>query len=252
MTTTATSTQQHAQAAQRPPPQWRRPHPSQAKVHRHRPQTQSDEEHVYVLTLRLSPALHDTLNDLRTRYFPPERLKVPAHLTLFHALPHSELPSVVDTLESVAARTRPFKVATGEAFKLGKAGVAIAPGEGTSEGAHVHAELRERWSRWLSKQDAKAFKAHWTVQNKVEDEEKVEQTFGEVQRWTKEVGARGEADGLVLWRYNYGRWEFERDFAFGAEAGGRRGGANDAATAGTATATTKNPEEVDEWPALGR
>ncbi|BGP38355.1 hypothetical protein JCM10450v2_002304 [Rhodotorula kratochvilovae] len=206
-------------SASRPQPRWRRPEPGQAKLHRHRPATAHEEEHVYVLTLRLSPALHDALNALRTRYFPPERLKVPAHLTLFHALPHSELDSVCATAADVARRTRPFEVTTGGAFLLGKNGVAISPAQGTDEGARVHAELREKWAHFLSKQDAKGFKAHWTIQNKVDDEEKVKAAYAELRAWAEEHGAKGEANGLVLWRYNRGRWVFEREFVFGeAEA----------------------------------
>ncbi|GAA5826613.1 hypothetical protein JCM3770_006305 [Rhodotorula araucariae] len=206
-------------SASQPPPRWRRPPPGQTKVHRHRPVTAHDEEHVYVLTLRLTPALHDELNALRTHYFPPGRLKVPAHLTLFHALPHSELDSVCATVADVSRRTRAFAVTTGEAFLLGKNGVAIAPGQGAAEGARVHAELREKWARFLSKQDAKGFKAHWTIQNKVDDEVKVKAAYNELREWAEGHGAKGEANGLVLWRYDRGHWVFEREFVFGeAEA----------------------------------
>lgn len=170
-----------------------------------------------MLTLRLSDSLHDTLNALRTKYFPPERLKVPAHLTLFHALPHSEMEAIVGTAKETAEQTPPFEVTTGQAFKLGKAGIAISPAQGTEQGAAVHAALRERWSEFLSKQDSKGFKAHWTVMNKVDDEEKVDAAFREVQDWTRSRGASGEANGMVLWRYNHGRWDFMRDFAFTAE-----------------------------------
>lgn len=198
-------------------PQWRAPHPDH-KPHRYRPTTKHAEEHVYVLTLRLTDSLHETLNRLRTRYFPPERLKVPAHLTLFHALPHSEMATITSTADEIAGETRPFEVTTGRAFKLGKAGVAISPSRGTDEGAHVHAQLRKRWEPFLSKQDAKGFKAHWTVMNKVDDEEKVETAFRELCEWAKQEGAAGQADGLVLWRYNHGRWEFEREFPFASRA----------------------------------
>ncbi|TNY22382.1 2'-5' RNA ligase superfamily-domain-containing protein [Rhodotorula diobovata] len=199
-------------------PRWGAPRPGQSKVHRHRPTTAHEEAHVYVLTLRLSPPLHDALNALRTRYFPAERLKVPAHLTLFHALPHSQLDHVVAVAGSVAHGTKPFRVTTGEAFLLGKNGVAVAPGRGTEQGARVHAQLREEWSGFLSKQDAKGFKAHWTVQNKVDDEDKVYAAFDEVKAWTREKGAEGEANGLVLWRYARGHWVFEREFLFGEAA----------------------------------
>ncbi|GAA5983096.1 hypothetical protein JCM11641_004911 [Rhodosporidiobolus odoratus] len=184
------------------------------KPHRHRPATAHAEQHVYVLTLRLSPSLHDPLNALRTRYFPSSRLKVAAHLTLFHALPHSQLCEIVEEIQEVAGRTRTFEVKTGGVFMLGKQGVAVSPGKGTEQGAAVHAALRAKWASFLSKQDAKDFKAHWTVQNKVDDEEEVKQTYAEVGKWAKEEGAQGVADGLELWRYDRGHWVPEREFAF--------------------------------------
>ncbi|GAA5835013.1 hypothetical protein JCM9279_007173 [Rhodotorula babjevae] len=199
-------------------PRWHAPQPGETKLHRHRPKTSREEEHVYILSLRLSPPLHDALNTLRTRYFPAERLKVPAHLTLFHALPHSELERVCSDAQRVASATPPFTVTTGRAFLLGKNGVAVAPGVGTEEGADVHAQLRAEWEPFLSKQDAKGFKAHWTVQNKVNDEDKVMAAFDEVRDWAKDEGAQGEANGLVLWRYDRGYWRFEREFLFGEAA----------------------------------
>ncbi|GAA5921473.1 hypothetical protein JCM3775_003065 [Rhodotorula graminis] len=206
---------QHDPRPQQPQqPRWQAPPHGQTKVHRHRPKTSREEEHVYVLSLRLSPPLHDALNTLRTRYFPAERLKVPAHLTLFHALPHSQLERVCADAQRVASATSPFVVTTGRAFLLGKNGVAVAPGVGTEEGASVHAQLRERWEPFLSKQDAKGFKAHWTVQNKVDDEDKVLAAFDEVRDWAKDEGAEGQANGLVLWRYDRGYWRFEREFLF--------------------------------------
>ncbi|GAA5821491.1 hypothetical protein JCM11251_004649 [Rhodosporidiobolus azoricus] len=200
-------------------------HPSSShKPHRHRPSTQHDEPFVYPLTLSLSPSLHDSLNTLRSHYFPRHRLKVPAHLTLFHALPHSELDRlVIPTLEKAASETRSWEVKTGEVFKLGNQGVAVAPakGESTDEGAKLHARLRREWEGFLSKQDAKGFKAHWTVQNKVQpgddgkESEKVAQCFEEVSKWTKEEGAVGRAEGVVLWRYEKdGTWTLVKEFQF--------------------------------------
>ncbi|GAA5858550.1 hypothetical protein JCM8547_007356 [Rhodosporidiobolus lusitaniae] len=196
-------------------PRWGAPHPSANKPHRHRPVTSVEEEHVYVLTLRLSPSLRDPLNTLRTRYFPAERLKVPAHLTLFHALPHSQLSEIQATIERIAGETQPFEVRTGEAFTLGNNGVAVSPGVGTKEGAAVHARLRKEWEGFLSKQDSKAFHAHWTVQNKVEKEEEVKKAFEEVTKWAKEEGAQGKADGLELFRYERGYWRPYKEYAFG-------------------------------------
>ncbi|GAA6007797.1 hypothetical protein JCM11491_003967 [Sporobolomyces phaffii] len=196
-------------------PQWHAPRDPHAKVHRHRPGTHGDELHVYPLTLRVSRALHDPINALRTRYFPAHRLKVPAHLTLFHALPHSRLADVKQTAHDVAQRTRVFSVSAGRVFQMGDQGVAIDPAAGTEEGKRVHAALREDWSGFLSQQDAKAFRAHWTIVNKENDKAKVEKALHECREWEANGEPKeGEADGLVLWRYNHGEWVFEQEWDF--------------------------------------
>ncbi|GAA5907299.1 hypothetical protein JCM6882_002800 [Rhodosporidiobolus microsporus] len=213
----------HPPPSNRDSPRWSQPS-SAHKPHRHRPTTSHEEPYVYPLTLSLSPSLHDSLNTLRAQYFPHHRLKVPAHLTLFHALPHSELERlVIPTLEKAAQETRAWEVKTGEVFRLGNQGVAVSPaaGESTEEGAKLHARLRKDWAGFLSKQDAKGFKAHWTVQNKVppgEDgktSEKVDKCFEEVSEWAKEKGAVGRAEGVTLWRYEHdGTWTEVRQFKF--------------------------------------
>ncbi|KAF2812506.1 uncharacterized protein BDZ99DRAFT_474662 [Mytilinidion resinicola] len=53
------------------------------------PNTTSPEDHVYVLTLLTSPSLSTPLNALRECHFPRHLNRTAAHLTLFHALPHS-------------------------------------------------------------------------------------------------------------------------------------------------------------------
>ncbi|GAA5831098.1 hypothetical protein JCM3766R1_006234 [Sporobolomyces carnicolor] len=196
-------------------PQWHAPRDHNSKVHRHRPATKSAEQSVYPLSLRVSPSLHDPINQLRKRYFPAHRLRVDAHLTLFHALPHSRLDDVKQTLDRVARETRAFKISAGKTFKMGEQGVAIDPGVGTAEGKDVHARLREDWSEFLSQQDSKPFRAHWTIMNKEDDKEKVETALREVREWEAQGGSKeGEADGLVLWRYNHGEWVLEKEWDF--------------------------------------
>ncbi|GAA5903747.1 2'-5' RNA ligase family protein [Sporobolomyces salmoneus] len=196
-------------------PQWHAPRDHNSKAHRHRPATQSAELSVYPLSLRVSSSLHDPINELRKRYFPAHRLKVDAHLTLFHALPHSRIEDVKKTLDRVAGETNVFRISAGKTFKMGDQGVAIDPGMGVEEGKQVHAELKKDWSEFLSQQDSKAFKAHWTIVNKEDDKEKVEKALREVKEWEAEGGTKeGEADGLVLWRYDHGKWVFEQEWDF--------------------------------------
>ncbi|GAA5948570.1 hypothetical protein JCM3765_004930 [Sporobolomyces pararoseus] len=205
----------HSKQDDKNKPQWHAPRDQNSKVHRHRPATHSAEQNVYPLSLRISPSLHDPINDLRKRYFPAHRLKVPAHLTLFHALPHSRLEDIKQSLDKVSGQTKAFKVSAGKVFKMGEQGVAIDPGMGIEEGRQLHGELKKDWKEFLSQQDSKTFRAHWTIVNKEDDKEKVVKALREVIEWEKQGGAKeGEADGLVLWRYNHGEWVFEKEWDF--------------------------------------
>ncbi|GAA5935856.1 2'-5' RNA ligase family protein [Sporobolomyces koalae] len=196
-------------------PQWhavRQGH--EGKVHRHRPATHGAETCVYPLSLRISSELHDPINELRKHYFPAHRLKVPAHLTLFHALPHSRIDDVKQTLDRVSKATHKFKVTSGKVFKMGEQGVAIDPAEGTEQGKRLHGELKKDWHEFLSQQDSKSFRAHWTIMNKEDDKEKVEKALQECREWEREGEKVGQATGLVLWRYNHGEWVFEQEWDF--------------------------------------
>lgn len=91
-------------------------------------------------------------------------------------------------------------------------GVGVNVGTGAEQAKRVHRELREAWMDFLSEQDAGGWKPHWTVQNKVESEEVAAGAFEEVREGFK--GAEGRATGVALWRYERGRWAFEREFGF--------------------------------------
>ncbi len=83
------------------------------------------------------------------------------------------------------------------------------------EAGEIFERLREKWAGFLSKQD-QSFRAHYTVQNKVE-KEVAERTLQEV-RGTF-VGEDGVVGGLVLYRYDKGFWRDARDFEFGGGEG---------------------------------
>jgi len=125
------------------------------------------------------------------------------------------LEEVKSTLDKVAGQTKAFKVSAGKVFKMGDQGVAIDPGMGLEEGKQVHGQLKEDWSGFLSQQDSKTFRAHWTIVNKEDDKEKVEKALRECKEWENDGQAKeGKADGLVLWRYNHGEWVFEKEWDF--------------------------------------
>ncbi|TKA34051.1 hypothetical protein B0A50_00031 [Salinomyces thailandicus] len=187
------------------------------------PQTHTTDETLYTLTLLTSPPLQTPLTALRTRYFPRHLNKLPAHLTLFHALPGSQLrDNVIPTLQRVAHHTERFRIATGGVMKMRKGmGIFVSPAHGGRETQAVRRRLLEVWEEggWLSEQDrAGGGKPHWTVMNKVDDAGAVERAQREAEEGFK--GAEGWGEGLGLWRYEKGWWVWQRGFAFvGGEIG---------------------------------
>ncbi|KAL1877423.1 mannose-1-phosphate guanyltransferase [Diaporthe australafricana] len=195
----------------------------------HKPRTASPEASVYILTLTTTPSLSEPLNALRTAHFPRHLNRTPAHLTLFHALPGSELAAgtITAALEELCGAQRPMRLATGAAFRMrrgvgigvvdggkGKGGDGEAEPAGLRAARRLHGALQERWRDVLSEQDRQAgWRPHWTVQNKADSDEAVNAAMQAVQSGFR--GAEGLATGCALWRYEKGgRWVFERGFDF--------------------------------------
>ncbi|KAF2247795.1 hypothetical protein BU26DRAFT_531347 [Trematosphaeria pertusa] len=180
--------------------------PAQAK-------TKQDEEHVYGLTLSLTPSISIPLGQMREAYFPKHLNRTPVHLTLFHALPHSRIDIIDADLDSVSSCTRPFSVSTGRPLHM-RRGIAIGLGVGEEESQKVRDQLRRRWLPWLSDQDSSGWQPHWTLMNKVDEQKKVEQAFDTVRRILFDNVHEGRAVGLDLWRYDNGGWEWFKDYQF--------------------------------------
>lgn len=167
-------------------------------------------EESYILTLHTTAAHHALITALRSKYFPAHLNKLSAHIALFRALPGSHLPTITTDLASLTQYETPFRIATTEAFALGKdKGVAL--GVDAPEAGRLYEWLREEWVGFLSAQD-KSFRPHYTLQNKV-DEGTARRSLEEVRESFE--GSEGVVDGLVLWRYERGHWRHVRDFHFG-------------------------------------
>lgn len=186
---------------------------SQEPRHAHKPNTQQEERHVYVLTLKTSANLADPINEIRRKWFPKELNRTPAHLTLFHALPHSRLDALEARLVAGVAHARPFRISAGRVFRM-KRGVGIGLGEGLKEAQIVHDSLRKEWVDFLSEQDAGGWRPHWTVMNKVDDEGAVKEALEDVKTEVRREGVSGLALGLDLWRYDRGSWQWHAEFLF--------------------------------------
>jgi 2'-5' RNA ligase len=164
-----------------------------------------------IATLALDDAAQAWFDQLRRTYFPPERLLVGAHVTLFHALPGEREAEVAARMREIAGASTVFPVSVAGVRNLGR-GAAFrleAPAA-----AALRAQLAVTFADALTPQDRAKWAPHVTIQNKV--------TAGEV-RETCEILARLTpppvlAQGWTLWRYMQGPWEEVNTYVFAAKA----------------------------------
>ena len=153
-----------------------------------------------IVTAEIAPRDFSWIEGLRRAHYPPERNQVPAHLTIFHALP----PSAESELRSRLARLvrQPAPEATvaglmdlggGVAFRI------VSP-----QLDRIRQELAEELHGLLGAQDGGGWRPHITIQNKVAPKiaralkQSLERTFM----------PRGLAiGGIGIWRYLDGPWE---------------------------------------------
>lgn len=117
-----------------------------------------------IVTAELGAADLAWLDGQRRRYFPPERNRLPAHLTMFHALPPSAEAEASTLLATLAAQEpRPRAVVAG----LINLGGGVAYHIVSPELDRIREELAGAFHGLLSAQDAGGWRPHVTVQNKV-------------------------------------------------------------------------------------
>ncbi len=167
-----------------------------------------------VLTLGVDEASQGRLEAERRRYYPARLNRIPAHVSLFHALPGEEERSVGEELASLAATEAPFAV---EVYDLMRLGRGVAYSVRAPELARLHARLRAAWLPWLSPQDRQGFRPHVVVQNKADPGEArglYERLSASFRPWTI------KAESLLLWYYEGGPWTPAGQFPLGARRGG--------------------------------
>jgi 2'-5' RNA ligase len=161
-----------------------------------------------ILTARFDSETEAWLEALRRAHFPPERNLIPAHVTLFHALPGEELDAVMAALAREAAATLAGAARIGPPRPLGR-GVALEVA--SPELARLRSRLAREWAPWLTRQDAQGWRPHATVQNKVSSEA----ARALLARLQAELAPReAMATGLRLWHYRSGPWEAAAEFSF--------------------------------------
>ncbi len=161
-----------------------------------------------ILTLALDADNQARFEAERRRYFPTRLNRIPAHVSLFHALPGEEIDGIRKRLEDGTSRLACFPVEVHDLMRLGR-GVAYrlrAP-----ELADLHAQLRAAWLPWLSRQDLQPFHPHVVVQNKVDPTEArvlYDRLSGQFRPWA------AVAASLKLWIYEGGPWTPAGEFPF--------------------------------------
>ena len=140
------------------------------------------------------------LNSLRAQHYPADSNRVPAHLTMFHALPPSGEPEVRRRLASLSARRRPQARVVG-LMDLG-GGVAFRVVSDDLE--LLRGELSAAFHGLLGAQDAGGWRPHVTIQNKVAPKAARELLSSLERSFTPRPLA---ISGLGLHRYRDGPWE---------------------------------------------
>ena len=136
---------------------------------------------------------------MRARHFPADRNLVPAHVTLFHALPPDGVALVASTLACFPRERFPVRVAAvrglgrGVAFMLDSAELARRRG----------AVARAFHGR-LTRQDGSGFRPHLTVQNKASPDAARDLLARLAASFDPETV---DAGAFHLWRYRGGPWD---------------------------------------------
>jgi hypothetical protein len=147
------------------------------------------------------------LDALRRRHYPPERNRLPAHLTMFHALPPSAEAEIRSRLAELTAGPPPAATIAG-VLDLG-GGVALRV---VSEALDaMRDDLADGLHGLLGAQDSGGWRPHVTIQNKVEP------SAARALRQSLEVDCQARPlriAGLGLHRYLGGPWETLRVYPF--------------------------------------
>jgi hypothetical protein len=103
------------------------------------------------------------LQGLRRTHFPPERNQLPAHFTMFHALPPSAEREVRNSLARLADARPPAAQVAG----LMNLGGGVAYRVVSEELDRIRDELASQFHGLLTAQDSGGWRPHVTIQNKV-------------------------------------------------------------------------------------
>lgn len=153
-----------------------------------------------IITAALDAGAFDWFQDLRQAHFPAHRNIVPAHLTLFHALPGDQEGVIGEAVKAACAARGPLRLAVRGPWFMGR-GVAYRIASADLDA--LHAELAAAFAPWLTPQDRAPFRPHITIQNKA-DPEAARALCARLQYEFEAFDIT--AEGLLVWRYLGGPW----------------------------------------------
>lgn len=162
-----------------------------------------------ILTLQLDTESAAFFEAARQAHFPPALNRIPAHLTLFHALPGAD-PDRIFAAIAPATRRPPFPVAVTGLMPLGRG---VAYRLASDDLLALRAALSVPFAEVLTRQDREKFRPHITVQNKVSPQE-ARATLDHLASTFTPFTA--QAEGLQIWRYRGGPWEALAAVSFSA------------------------------------
>ena len=160
----------------------------------------TDDFRPLILTALLDAPAQTKFEALRRAHYPPTLNQVPAHVSLFHHLPGSELAAVKRRLQAVCG---PLPPPTVDVIGVKSLGRGVAFRLRSPELDSIRAELADGWSTLLIPQDRAGFQAHVTVQNKVTGAE-AKATLQALEAGFSPFTTRAVA--VAIWRYLDGPW----------------------------------------------
>jgi len=160
-----------------------------------------------IVTAGIAPRDLAWLDQLRRAHYPPERNRLPAHLTMFHALPPSAEAEVRSTLARLSSRAPPR--ATIEGLTDLDGGVAFRVVSPDLDA--IRRGLSDHFHGLLGAQDAGGWRPHITIQNKVPPKvARALMTALERDFRPRPIGI----SGLGLHRYLGGPWDTLAAYSF--------------------------------------
>ena len=162
-----------------------------------------------IVTAEIAPRDVSWIEGLRRAHYPDERNQVPAHLTIFHALPPSAETELQSRVGMIVRQPAPKATIAG----LMDLGGGVAFRIVSPDLDRIRDELADDLHGLLGAQDSGGWRPHITIQNKVAPKvgralkESLERTFA----------PRSLAiAGIGIYRYLDGPWEGVATYAFRA------------------------------------